>query len=68
MTHKRVAALRTADDFRAHYAALGVTLPCDATPLRFSQLSHNTVLRYIMWEFFVSSLVKVARALRIAPT
>ncbi len=30
MTIKRIAALRTADDFRAHCAALGIELPFDA--------------------------------------
>jgi 2,4-dienoyl-CoA reductase-like NADH-dependent reductase (Old Yellow Enzyme family) len=29
MTYTRIAALRTADDFRAHLAALGITLPFD---------------------------------------
>jgi 2,4-dienoyl-CoA reductase-like NADH-dependent reductase (Old Yellow Enzyme family) len=39
MTYRRIAALRTADDFRAYAAALGVTLPFDETLLQPSPLA-----------------------------
>ena len=32
MTYRRIAARKTADDFRAYVAALGVTLNIRATP------------------------------------
>ena len=43
MTYKRIAALRTADDFRAHLAAPGVTLPCDETLVQPLPLAHGTI-------------------------
>jgi 2,4-dienoyl-CoA reductase-like NADH-dependent reductase (Old Yellow Enzyme family) len=39
MTYKRIAALRTADDFRAYVAALGLTLPFDETLTQPSPLA-----------------------------
>jgi len=52
MTIKRIAALRTAGDFRAHCAALGVELPFDAAPLQPPPLLHVAALEYRICENF----------------
>jgi len=46
MTYRRIAALRTAADFRAHLAALGIELPFDETPLQPPPLPQNAALWY----------------------
>ena len=46
MTYRRIAALRTAADFRAYIAALGVTLPFDETLLQTAPLLSNAAFRY----------------------
>jgi hypothetical protein len=48
LTYRRIAALKTAADFRAHVVTLGVTLPFDETLLRQSPLPHDAAFRYIM--------------------
>ena len=48
MTYRRIAAFKTAADFRAYGAALGVTLPFDETLLRPSLLPHKAAFRFIM--------------------
>jgi hypothetical protein len=49
MTCRRIAALRTADDFRAHAAAPGVTLPFDEPLLFPLTLLHDAAFRYNMY-------------------
>lgn len=39
MTYRRIGAFKTADDFRAHVAAVGITLPFDETRLQPPQAS-----------------------------
>ena len=48
MTYRRIAAFKTAADFRAYVAALGVTLPLDETLLQASPILHSAAFRYDM--------------------
>jgi hypothetical protein len=43
MTYKRIAARRTAADFRAHVAAPGAALPFDATLVQPLPLAHGRI-------------------------